>query len=68
MEGARADEVGVGRAEGDPAALVVEAPRDSGSRVNAALAEQKMFASELMVSGNSLEKVFLHLTGGESSD
>ena len=48
--------------------LVVEAPRDSGSRVNAALAEQKMFASELVVSGNSLEKVFLHLTGGESSD
>ncbi|MDO8473290.1 MAG: ABC transporter ATP-binding protein [Dehalococcoidia bacterium] len=48
--------------------LVVEAPRDGGSRVNAILAEQKMFASELVVSGNSLEKVFLHLTGGESGD
>lgn len=48
--------------------LVVEAPRDGGSRVNEALAEQKIFASELVVSGNSLEKVFLHLTGGESGD
>lgn len=48
--------------------LVVEAPRDGGSRVNEVLAEQKIFASELVVSGNSLEKVFLHLTGGESGD
>ena len=46
--------------------LVVDAPKESASRVNKALAEHNIFASEL-VSGNvSLESVFLQLTGGES--
>lgn len=48
--------------------LVVDAPKESASRVNKALAEHNIFASEL-VSGNvSLESVFLQLTGGESGD
>jgi ABC-2 type transport system ATP-binding protein len=48
--------------------LVVSAPPDSGARVNAALAEQRLFASELTVSSLSLESVFLQLTGGASGD
>jgi len=48
--------------------LFVDAPKESASRVNKALAEHNIFASEL-VSGNvSLESVFLQLTGGESGD
>jgi ABC-2 type transport system ATP-binding protein len=45
--------------------LIVDAPRDSGSRVNQALAEQGVFASELVNHVASLESVFLQLTGNE---
>jgi ABC-2 type transport system ATP-binding protein len=48
--------------------LIVDAPKDSASRVNAALAEHNIFASELVTRGVSLESVFLQLTGGESGD
>ncbi len=48
--------------------LVVEAPKDSGSQVNQALAENNIFASELVNHIASLEDVFLELTGGESHD
>jgi len=48
--------------------LIVDAPRDSASRVNQALAEQGMFASELVNRGTSLENVFLELTGKEGRD
>ena len=46
--------------------LVVEAPKDSGSQVNQALAQKNIFASELVNHVASLEDVFLELTGGES--
>lgn len=48
--------------------LIVDAPKDSASRVNAALAEHGIFVSELVSRGVSLESVFLQLTGGESGD
>ena len=48
--------------------LIVDAPKESASRVNAALAEHNIFASELVSHGVSLESVFLQLTGGESGD
>ena len=48
--------------------LIVDAPGESVSRVNAALAEHGIFASELVSHGVSLESVFLQLTGGESGD
>lgn len=48
--------------------LVVDAPRDSGSQLNQALAEKHIFASELVNHVASLEDVFLELTGGESRD
>lgn len=48
--------------------LIVDAPKDSASRVNAALAEHGIFVSELVSHGVSLESVFLQLTGGESGD
>jgi len=48
--------------------IVVDAPRDSASRVNQALAEQNIFASELLSRNVSLESVFLQLTGGTSGD
>ncbi len=48
--------------------LVVDAPRESASQVNKALAEHNIFASELVSSNVSLESVFLQLTGGESGD
>lgn len=48
--------------------LLINAPPNSGARVNAALAEQKLYASELVAGSNSLEDVFLQLTGGESGD
>ncbi|HEY90721.1 MAG TPA: ABC transporter ATP-binding protein [Dehalococcoidia bacterium] len=48
--------------------LVVSTPGESASRVNAALAGQNIFASELVSHGASLESVFLQLTGGESGD
>ena len=48
--------------------LIVDAPKDSGARVNQALAEKNIFASELVNRVASLEDVFLELTGGESHD
>jgi ABC-2 type transport system ATP-binding protein len=48
--------------------LVVDAPKDSGSRINQVLAEKNIFASELVNRVASLEDVFLELTGGESHD
>ena len=48
--------------------LIVDAPKDSSSRVNQALAEHNIFASELVSRNISLESVFLQLTGGESGD
>lgn len=48
--------------------LIVDAPQDSASRVNKVLAENNIFASELVSPSVSLESVFLQLTGGESGD
>lgn len=48
--------------------LIVDAPKDSASRVNKVLAENGIFASELLSRSVSLESVFLQLTGGESGD
>jgi len=48
--------------------LIVDASRESASRVNKALAEHSIFASELTSRNVSLESVFLQLTGGESGD
>jgi ABC-2 type transport system ATP-binding protein len=48
--------------------LIVSAPRDSASQVNAALTEHQIYASELTGHSVSLESVFLQLTGGESGD
>ena len=42
--------------------LIVDAPQDSASRVNQALAEQNVFASELVNRVANLESVFLQLT------
>jgi len=46
--------------------LIVDIPKESASRVNAALAEHNIFASELVTRSVSLESVFLQLTGGEN--
>jgi len=48
--------------------LVVDAPRESAARVNRALAEKGIYASELLSRNASLESVFLQLTGGASGD
>ena len=48
--------------------LIVDAPKDSASRVNQVLAEHNIFASELVNKAASLEEVFLQLTGGTSGD
>ena len=48
--------------------LIVDAPKDSASRVNQALAEHNIFASEIVNRTVSLESVFLQLTGGSSGD
>lgn len=48
--------------------LTVDAPKDSASQINRALAEQGIFASELISHSSSLEDIFLQLTGGESGD
>ncbi len=44
--------------------LVIEAPAKSGARLNQALAQKGIFASELVSRSASLESVFLQLTGG----
>ncbi len=48
--------------------LVIDAPGESAARVNQALAENGIFASELVSRNASLESVFLELTGGKSGD
>ena len=48
--------------------LIVEAPPESASRINKALAEQGIFASELVNRNAGLENIFLQLTGGTSGD
>ena len=48
--------------------LIVDAPTESAARVNQALAEHNIFASELVSRNATLESVFLQLTGGESGD
>jgi ABC-2 type transport system ATP-binding protein len=48
--------------------LLVDAPKDSASRINQLLAENKIFASELVNKASSLEDVFLQLTGGNAGD
>jgi ABC-2 type transport system ATP-binding protein len=45
--------------------LLVDAPPNSATKVNQALAEQSIFASELISRASSLESVFLQLTGKE---
>lgn len=45
--------------------LVVDAPPNSASQVNQALAGHSIFASELISRASSLESVFLQLTGKE---
>jgi ABC-2 type transport system ATP-binding protein len=47
--------------------LIVNAPQDSASAINRALAEHEIFASELVSQGLSLESVFLELTGREGN-
>ena len=48
--------------------LIVDAPGDSAARVNQVLAENKIFAFELVNKAASLEDVFLQVTGGNSGD
>jgi ABC-2 type transport system ATP-binding protein len=48
--------------------LIVDSGKEDPSRVNQALAEQNIFASELVRQNASLESVFLQLTGGESGE
>jgi ABC-2 type transport system ATP-binding protein len=48
--------------------LIVEAPAESGARINQALAEKGIFASELVTRSASLESVFLQLTGGAAGE
>jgi ABC-2 type transport system ATP-binding protein len=48
--------------------LIVDASKESASRVNKALTEHNIFASELTSRNVSLESVFLQLTGGEGGD
>jgi ABC-2 type transport system ATP-binding protein len=48
--------------------IVVDVPAGSEARVNQALAEKGLFASELTNRSASLEEVFLQLTGGASGD
>ena len=48
--------------------LIVDAPIESAARVNRALAEKGIYASELVSRNVSLESVFLQLTGGASGD
>ncbi len=47
--------------------LVIDAPPNSASQVNKALAEQNVYASELISRASSLESIFLQLTGKENN-
>jgi hypothetical protein len=48
--------------------IIVDGPRDCSSEVNKILAEQGVYASELVSRNVSLESIFLELTGGASGD
>jgi ABC-type multidrug transport system ATPase subunit len=48
--------------------LIVDAPKESASKINQTLAEHNIYASELVNRNVSLESVFLQLTGGDSGD
>jgi len=48
--------------------LVVRVAKEDSSRVSAALAEHRIFPSEMISRSLSLENVFLELTGGKSGD
>jgi ABC-2 type transport system ATP-binding protein len=48
--------------------LVIDVPGDHGADINLALAEKRIFVSELVNHTASLESVFLQLTGGESGE
>jgi ABC-2 type transport system ATP-binding protein len=48
--------------------LILEAPPESASQVNKALAEQGIYASELVNRISGLESVFLQLTGGAKGE
>ena len=48
--------------------IVVDVPSGSEAKVNQALAEKGLFASEMTNRTASLEQVFLQLTGGASGD
>ena len=48
--------------------LVVDAGQEDPARINQALAESRIFASEITRPNVSLESVFLQLTGGASGD
>jgi ABC-2 type transport system ATP-binding protein len=52
--------------EAENGCLIIDAPKDSASRVNRVLAEHDIFVSELVTRNVSLESVFLQLTDGES--
>jgi ABC-2 type transport system ATP-binding protein len=52
----------------EDAYLIIEAPKESASQVNKSLAEQGIFASELVSRSASLESIFLQLTGGQRDD
>lgn len=52
--------------EAENGCLIIDAPKDSSSRVNRVLAEHNIFVSELVTRNVSLESVFLQLTDGES--
>jgi ABC-2 type transport system ATP-binding protein len=48
--------------------LIVDAGRENPARVNQVLAENNIFASEIIPQNTSLESIFLQLTGGGSGD
>ncbi len=48
--------------------VLVDAGKESPAKVNQALAEKKLFASEMVKSSTSLESIFLQLTGGEGGE
>jgi ABC-2 type transport system ATP-binding protein len=48
--------------------IIVDGPKDCSAKVNKILAEQGIYASELISRNVSLESVFLELTGGTSGD
>ena len=48
--------------------LIVDAPADSGAAVNQALAQEQIYAAELVNRNVSLESIFLELNGSDSGE